>query len=383
MDKDVVAADGSHNEGVKRRTVLKLGVGVATAIAMGGTEVWSLVHDPKAAHAAIHGTPSIIGCDTWGARPPSQPVTVLNIKSKEIIIHHTEFPNTTDYSLQQAYKLAHEIQDLHMDTNGWIDTGQHFTVTRGGYILEGRHRSLEALQNGNEHIVSAHCPGMNSEAIGIENEGTYFTETPPDALLDSLEDLCVYICQQYDLNANNIFGHWDFRDTDCPGIKFYSMLPAFRRRVAWRLKQLQSIPERTWPDQRKLTSGIVVQTIQQLLNNKGYTLNVSSYFDADTDTVVRQFQADHQIPVDGHVNNQTWEALVTPLHYGSSGAPVNALQSLLKRNGYDVVVNGTFDQATIKAVRKLQLMHFILPLGSVDLNTWCVAVGGNLRREFI
>ena len=32
---------------------------------------------------------------------------------------------------------------------------------------------------GDQQVISAHCPGENGNAIGIENEGTYVTETPP------------------------------------------------------------------------------------------------------------------------------------------------------------------------------------------------------------
>src|SRR5256885_749492 len=76
--------------------------------------------------------------------------------TRKIVVHHTDYPNTTDYSRDQAIWLAKDIQNLHMDHNGWSDTGQHFTVSRGGYVTEGRHRSLEGLTLGTEQVQSAH-----------------------------------------------------------------------------------------------------------------------------------------------------------------------------------------------------------------------------------
>src|SRR5437879_888453 len=120
---------------IRRRTILKTGLGVVTAMGLGGLQLLTL-----ALHASDHildcDAPEIISFYEWGARPPSSSITVLNKKATKILVHHTAFPNVTDYSRDQAIKLAHDIQNLHMDTNGWIDTGQHFTVSRGGYITE-------------------------------------------------------------------------------------------------------------------------------------------------------------------------------------------------------------------------------------------------------
>ena len=210
-----------HSE-VDRRTLLRAGLGAATVAVVGSELAF-----PTAAQAAAPGADLdwIISCDEWAARPPKDPLSVSAIATNKIIVHHMAFPNVTDYSREQAVKLAQDCQDLHMDGNGWSDTGQHFTVSRGGYVLEGRRGSLERLEAGDRQMISAHCPGENGRAIGIENEGTYVTETPPKALTDSLVKLCVAICRQYGLHAHDIFGHWDFRTTECPGAAFYRLFP--------------------------------------------------------------------------------------------------------------------------------------------------------------
>src|SRR5262249_27679901 len=115
---------------------------------------------------------------------------------------------------------------------GWDDSGQHFLVSRGGFILEGRHGSLAALKSRNTHVVGAHTLGQNEFAIGIENEGTYSLVDPPSELWGSLAVLCAYICQQYYLDESVIFGHRDFNGTLCPGDKLYKKLDLLKQAVA-------------------------------------------------------------------------------------------------------------------------------------------------------
>lgn len=215
---------------ISRRSVMRGAVLLGTGATLGGLEL--LAGDPALAAVAA---PTIASCATWGARPPSSPLTIIGTNPDKILVHHTDTANSTDYSQAHAYALARSIQNYHMDSNGWSDTGQHFTVSRGGFITEGRHNSLSKLTAGSGMVVGAHCPGQNDKAIGIENEGTYMTVTPPAALYNKLVDLCAYICQQYGIAATRIYGHRDFLATDCPGDVLYSMLPQLRTDVAAKL----------------------------------------------------------------------------------------------------------------------------------------------------
>ncbi|GAA3992712.1 hypothetical protein GCM10022247_09850 [Allokutzneria multivorans] len=176
--------------------------------------------------------PSIVNCAGWSARPAKSTPQLLGHKPTVLIVHQTESPNSTDYSKAHAYSLARSVQNHHMNSNGWIDSGQQFTISRGGHILEGRHRSLAALKGGKQHVLGAHVGGHNSTHIGIENEGTYHTAKPPEQLWASLVTMCAYICQQYGIKVANIKGHRDYNSTDCPGNKLYSMLPKLRQDVA-------------------------------------------------------------------------------------------------------------------------------------------------------
>ncbi|CAM5325113.1 peptidoglycan recognition protein family protein [Streptomyces avidinii] len=188
-----------------------------------------------AGRAYSAAAPDIIGCTAWGARAASEPVVVLANGPERIIVHHTATANVTDYSKQRAFALARAIQTYHMDAQGWIDTGQHFTVSRGAFVLEGRHSSLAELRTGARQVRAAHCVGQNTVSIGIENEGTYTSQVPPAAQYAALADLCAHICDQYGLPASEIYGHRDFNATSCPGDRLYALLPTLRKDVAARL----------------------------------------------------------------------------------------------------------------------------------------------------
>ncbi|GAA1367072.1 peptidoglycan recognition protein family protein [Streptomyces beijiangensis] len=367
---------------VDRRTLFTFGLGGAVAAVVGTQFVF-----PGTAEAAPSAEfPWIIDCDSWGARPPAGATQISGNTTNKIILHHMAFANVTDYSREHALQLARDCQDLHMDTNGWADTGQHFTVSRGGYVLEGRHRSLETLDAGVHQVTAAHCPGENGNAIGIENEGTYITETPPDALVDSLVELCTAVCTQFGLNAWDIFGHWDFRTTDCPGVAFYAQFPMVRSRVLKALGTPHSaIPERRWPDIWRFVNCPVVEVAQYLLADLGYGLTPNGTFGADMIAAVGDFQARNGIPVDPDAtfDRATWDALVPVLGKGAVGLPVQALQYMLIRKGCaEVVQTGDYDHATQKAVQGMQRLHGLVPNGKVDVDTWCSVVGGAVRPAF-
>ncbi|MEU4386081.1 N-acetylmuramoyl-L-alanine amidase [Promicromonospora sp. NPDC023805] len=199
----------------------------------------SLAPDPEAPADAPRGAlagveiaaPTIAGCDTWGAAAARGTIETVSTNPNKILIHHTASANVTDYSQAAGYQIARDIQQWHFD-NGWVDTGQHLTLSRGGYVMEGRHGSLARLQSGSGTVVGAHAPGQNSQAIGIENQGTYTSATPPAQLWSRLVELCAYICDQYGIAPTQIYGHRDYTATACPGDVLYSMLPQLRSEVA-------------------------------------------------------------------------------------------------------------------------------------------------------
>ncbi len=226
----LLAWQGGLGDSVKRASA---GHGMGQPTRCGGWEgdpTWDLTFDL--------GTPWFMSCDDWGARPPSQPITVLYHAPTYVVVHHTATANSTDYSQEHAISLARAIQNYHMDNNGWIDTGQHFTHTRGTYLLEGRHRSIEIelLACYDSHVLGAHVANYNSVTLGIENEGTYVTVDPPIELVQSLINVVITCCFYNSVHSWNVKGHRDFNATQCPGDRLYAWLPTIRDWVAYYLE---------------------------------------------------------------------------------------------------------------------------------------------------
>ncbi len=273
---------------IDRRTLLVGGGLAVTALGTALTVPAQASTRPRPVEA-----PNMYGTAVWGARPPREPITLLNHKPTYIVVHHTVEPgNTDDYSLDRAFAISRSIQNFHMDSRGWIDTGQQFTISRGGYITEGRHRSLEALRGGTQHVLGANVADHNSEIIGIENEGLYMEVDVPETLWLSLVALVSYMASQYGVSPELIRGHRDFNATACPGDVLYARLPELRQAVADRLGVTFRQPEPT-PLLRPGDTGDDVRLAQRRLRARGYDVAVDGVFGDETRDAVAAFASDN------------------------------------------------------------------------------------------
>jgi hypothetical protein len=179
----------------------------------------------------------IIPCAEWGAKPAKAPSQVVSQKPARIIFHHTagHAPELGDSgeSYREAVAYVKSIQAFHMGSQrGWNDTGQNFTVTRNGYIFEGRHGSYANVSQG-KMVVSAHCPGQNDQpGVEIEHNGN---EAMTPIQREAAIWLFAWICRVCVIPATHIYGHKDYFTTGCPGV-LYARLPQFRIDVAKALK---------------------------------------------------------------------------------------------------------------------------------------------------
>jgi hypothetical protein len=220
----MTAYERDNSGRLSRRTLLR-------GAAVGGFVLGGAIDLAKAPPARAVEPPRVYTREEWGARPPSSPIQIIG-PPDHIVIHHTASDNVTDYSLEQAYALSHWIQDLHMDQNGWSDAGQQLTISRGGYVLEGRDRSLEAIGQG-LNVMGAQVAGENSHTLGIEHEGIYVSEDVTPELFEASVQTCAWLCGVYGLDPYAaLVGHRDYNDTQCPGDVFYARLPELRDRVA-------------------------------------------------------------------------------------------------------------------------------------------------------
>jgi hypothetical protein len=199
---------------------------------------------------AIRMSPSptplrIIPTSEWGAAPAKGKIAVVG-KPDKILFHHTagHHPNLdadSGESYAEAVAYAKAIQRSHF-SRGWLDTGNNFLVTRNGYIFEGRHGSLKAI-NAGRMVVSAHCPGQNSNpGIEIEQDGN--EQMTPDQYAAAVW-LFAYICEKTGVKPAAIKGHRDYFATACPGV-LYAGLPKFRNAVTVAMGPAPTKPKPWW-----------------------------------------------------------------------------------------------------------------------------------------
>lgn len=189
--------------------------------------------------------PRIYSTSEWGA----QPATVAHFPERSaagIVVHNTENANrnalTGDAELAAAVKVARSIQNGHFARH-FSDTGQHFTISRGGLILEGRHGSVAAARAGRV-VSAAHAKSSDGSAnatwFGIELEGdNRQSDQVTKPQYSALVELCAWLTKWAGTRLLPIKAHKDVLagHTDCPG-KFEDRVPALRQDVSTRRAQL-------------------------------------------------------------------------------------------------------------------------------------------------
>jgi hypothetical protein len=269
-------------------------------------------------------TAKVITTAEWGAKPP-KPGSFPFKKTfpRYVIVHHTTNANppqdASKGTIEGGVRLARNIQKFHMDNNRWSDSGHNFLNTTGGIILEGRHGSLAAAKKG-ECIQSAHAgqdPGKlanGNQSPGIENEGNFTSFQMVPTQWESLVELCASLCSAGNISPQNIKGHRDFSNTECPGDWLYGQLPRLRKEVAAKLK-IQLTAEEMENDSLTAnlqlgSSGLAVIKLQQQLLNKGFTPGaIDGDFGENTLAAVVAFQRSVGLKDDGIVGSNTRKAL--------------------------------------------------------------------------
>jgi hypothetical protein len=172
----------------------------------------------------------IVTAEEWGAVAPTRAIPRVGRPSK-IIFHHTD-GHAPGPTLADAKAYARSIQHDHMHRSpAFIDSGHNFLVTRSGLILEGRHGSLKAIEDG-VMVNSAHAPGANHDP-GIEHEHKGSEQMTPAQRAASL-DLHEFICRKTGIHPDQVLPHKMFTGTECPGALLPG-LPQFRSDLKARL----------------------------------------------------------------------------------------------------------------------------------------------------
>ncbi|NUL49334.1 N-acetylmuramoyl-L-alanine amidase [Cellulosimicrobium funkei] len=334
------------------------------------------------AFAATVSRPDIISTKEWGAAAAQGQLPSLLRRPTHLVIHHTTHANSGDFSVAAAEEVARLIQRNHM-ANGWADTGQQFTIARGGQMLEGRHGSLDAVVDGTRFIEGAHAYGFNDQSMGIEVDGMYTSDLPTDAQWSSLVHLSAYICQRYGIDVDRIIAHRDVpgAQTLCCGDAFYGKLSALRDEVASALANGVdggSGASGDYPTVRLGDKGDAVRRVQVTLDVIGHDPGAADgVFGPATEKALRAYQSSLGTGVDGIAGPRTWGALAThhaagsTVRSGNSGTEVEYLQRGLKASsGVDLATDGHFGDQTEAAVSAYQKARGLTVDGVAGAETW-------------
>ncbi|GAA4101001.1 peptidoglycan recognition protein family protein [Nonomuraea soli] len=158
-------------------------------------------------------TISIVTRKDWDARPPRDEYVPLS-GTKGVKIHYTggyvDPRLVSDHG--RCLALMRQIQNHHMDVNGWADFAYSYAACWHRKVLLGRGPGI---------LVAANGKGLNSAhyaVIGLVGDSGL--TAPNDDMLHAILD-AVQLLRERGGAGNEIKGHRDGYNTDCPGTPLY------------------------------------------------------------------------------------------------------------------------------------------------------------------
>lgn len=126
-----------------------------------------------------------------------------------LVIHHS-------YPILRDSGTMRDVQNAHLDAQGWADVGYHFAVDGKGTIYEGR----------DIRVRGSNVAGYNTGVIGVVAIGDFDNEAPSLPQLQAIMQLALWLRDAYTLT--HIAGHYEFNPTTaCPGVNMKPYLEQF------------------------------------------------------------------------------------------------------------------------------------------------------------
>ena len=122
-------------------------------------------------------------------------ISKLEIKRgvSRVQLHHTYSPSYKNFTGSNHIELQNNMLNYHVNTNGWADIGQHFTIFPDGAIVTGRR--MESTPAG---IKGANTGAICIECLGnFENGGDVMTDPQKNAIVAAVKILL----DKFGLNA--------------------------------------------------------------------------------------------------------------------------------------------------------------------------------------
>ncbi len=149
-----------------------------------------------------------------------EPIDLSNIdpmtRIYRLTVHHSGDEDDTSDAPVDA--LRH-FEKIHKHTKGWACIGYHFIIDKHGRVYEGRPLIYQG----------AHAVGDNNIGnIGICLIGDFDREPVPAEQRASLIVTLDRLCDRYGIEKAQIFGHREFKATDCPGRYLMPIVEQYR-----------------------------------------------------------------------------------------------------------------------------------------------------------
>lgn len=139
---------------------------------------------------------------------PMQPIYRLTV-------HHS---GDADDAVGDPEKHLRDFERAHQ-AKGWACIGYHFVISRGGEVFEARPLTFQG----------AHSTGDNNIGnIGVCLLGNFDNRSIPNAQRQALRSVVDRLRKQYGIKRSNVFGHRDFKTTDCPGRYVMDWIEAYK-----------------------------------------------------------------------------------------------------------------------------------------------------------
>ena len=118
--------------------------------------------------------------------------------------------------------------------------------------------------------------------------------------------------------------------------------------------------------------GTKVSALQYLLNANGSSVKTTGTYDSATVSAVKKFQAAKKLTKDGEAGPNTLAAMFATVSSGATGDRVKALNALLAAVGQATTAGATFGKETQASLKLIQMWAGRSATGVADANTWAV-----------
>jgi len=135
-----------------------------------------------------------------------------------ITVHHTAEP-FSGTSLSSNIAEVRDIQQEHMNGNGWADLGYHFLIGRDGKVFQGRPLYAQGAHSDGDNNIGNVGICLLGNFVSQANRGLEYTkvQAPTVKQMEGLERLVAEIRGEYGIPANQVWGHQRWKATECPG----------------------------------------------------------------------------------------------------------------------------------------------------------------------